>query len=195
MDGYYDHHPLLDLDRPVTVYGLLTDETRAVGYRASSLCGLRFADVTRLLEHRTGQSAEALEVREGAPALRAEEWVSLRDALADRPHGIITLGQAVLLDEPSLELVRSRTTLVALELDLPSLFWRVRSRQERAERGAAAPLPDELAEITRIEELRPYHEARSRALETAQRRIPARGRSVEQLARSLADWLLALATN
>ena len=195
MDGYYDHHSLLDLDRPVAVYGLLTDETRAVGYRAASLCGLRFADVTRLLEHRTGQSAESLEVREGAPALRGEEAISLRNALADRPHGVLTLGQAVLLEEPSLELVRTRTTLVVLDLDLPSLFWRVRSRQEQAARGEGAPLPDELAEITRIEDLRAYHEARSRALEAAQRRIPARGRSVEQLARSLADWLLERAAN
>ncbi|HVS12583.1 MAG TPA: shikimate kinase [Thermoanaerobaculia bacterium] len=195
MDGYYDHHPLLQLDRPVALYGLLSDETRAVGYRASSLCGLRFADTTRLLEHRKGQSADALEVREGAPALRAEEATSLREALADRPFGVITLGQATLLDAASLELVRARTTLVALDLDLPSLFWRVRARQEQAARGEGAPLPAELAEVTRIEELRAYHEPRSRALDAAQHRIPARGRSVEQLARALSDWLLDRAAN
>lgn len=195
MDGYYDHHPLLQLERPVALYGLLGDETRAIGYRAASLCGLRFADVTRLLEHRTGQSADALELREGAQTLRDEEATSLTDALADRPFGVLTLGPGTLLAEASLEAVRRRTTLVALDLDLPSLFWRVRSRQEQALRGEGAPLPDELAEIVKIEDLRAYHEARNKALDAAQHRIPARGRSIEQLGRTVADWLLQRAAN
>jgi shikimate kinase len=195
MDGYYDHHPLVVLDRPVAVYGLLSDETRTIGYRAACLCGLRFADVTRLLEHRAGRSAESIAVEEGVAALRIEESTALRGALADRPFGVLSLGEAALLDDGSFEAVRTRTNLVALDLDLPSLFWRVRARQESSERGESAPLPAELEAVTRIEDLRPFHEARSRALDAALHRIPARGRSVEQLARSVSDWLLRRATN
>jgi shikimate kinase len=184
--AYYEPHALVALDRHVAVYGLITDETRVVAQRAAALCGLPAIDLQRLVEHRAGRSLADLATERGVEWVEEEEARALHEALRDRPLGVISLSDGVLRREAELALARSSTTLVVLDLDLPSLFWRLRTHY-----GEGSPWHPFEPALGSLDDLRDYFGAREASLAAARHRLPARGRSPERLARDLADLLLA----
>lgn len=184
--AYYDPHALVALERHVLVYGLITEETRFVSQRAAALCGLPAIDLHRLIEHRAGRGLAELAVERGVEWLADEESRALREALRDRPYGLVSLSDGALRRDADLALARASATLVALELDLASLFWRLRSSYGEGMRWH----PVEPA-LGTIDDLRRYFSSRQAGLAAARHSLPARGRSPERLARDLADLLLA----
>ena len=50
MQGYYDHHPLVTLDRHLVVAGYFGAENRQIGYQLAALTGLGFSDLDRTIE-------------------------------------------------------------------------------------------------------------------------------------------------
>jgi shikimate kinase len=184
--AYYDPHALVALDRHVAVYGLITEETRVVCQRAAALCGLPAIDLHRLVEHRAGRGIAELATTRGVEWVADEESQALREALRDRPYGLLSLSDGALRRDADLALVRSSATLVALDLDLMSLFWRLRGSFGEGVRWH----PFEPC-LGRIDDLRGYFRAREAALAAARHSLPARGRSPERLARDLAELLLA----
>jgi shikimate kinase len=184
--AYYEPYPLVALDRHVAVFGLIAEETRVICQRAAALCGLPAIDLHRLIEHRAGRGLAELAVERGADWLAEEEARALRQALRDRPFGVVSLSDGVLRRDADLALVRSSATLVSLELDLPSLFLRLRGSFGEGARWH--PLEPRLGTL---DDLRGYHRARAGALSAARHTLPVRGRSPERLARDLAELLLA----
>jgi shikimate kinase len=192
VDGYYDHHALTQLDRHVALYGLITRETRAIAQRAAALCGLNYIDIRRLAEHHAQRSAEQIVLAQGEAVLLSCEVDALERALTDRPYGLMALSDGVLTRCGAIDQLKGSAALVALDLDLPNLFWRLRSATKAA--GAGQPTTtaayDPLAgPFERIEDLRPYVQMRYPAIEAAGHRLVMRGRSVEQLSRELADYV------
>lgn len=191
MNGYYDHHALTHLSTHVALYGLITRETRSIAHRAAALCGLNYLDVRRLTEHHAQRSAELIVLEEGEGELFRLEWQALERALRDRPFGLVAIPDATLLRPGALDWLRSRAQLVALDLDLPNLFWRLRSARPVRDEAVYDPLG---RRFERIEQLRPFVLARAHLMDAAQHRLVVRGRSVEQLSRELADYLQGVGT-
>ncbi len=203
--GYYDYAPLVQVDRHVTLISFLTSETRAIAYRVAALSGLRFVDLDRLIEHRSGSEISTLVQHEGESGLRQWERDILREALADSPPGVISLGDGCLIDPVSRELVTQRTTLFGFDLDLPNCLWRVRDYERRlllqsSREAAARRAPVEVktkpwhplfGSVDDLDDLRPYYQQRRVGLDAAHRLLSARGQSVERLAEQTLEILEA----
>jgi shikimate kinase len=195
VENYYEHHALVALERHVALYGLITQETRAVAHRAAVRSGLNLLDVRRLAEHYSGLRIDEIVLEDGEEQLQRTEHEALLRALADRPYGLVAVPDSAALLPGAVERLRTNTTLVILDLDLPNLFWRLRGRDGEGSPEDPMAIYDPLAgPFERIEELRPFYQARERLLGFAQHRLPARGRSVEQLARDLCALLKELDT-
>ena len=128
MDGYYDHVPLVELRHPLVITSPLRELTRAVTYRVSSLLGLPFHDIDRLIEHRSGRTLEQLLLEEGVVAYRDTEATCLEKVLEQRPSGMIALGDQ---DRPLPgrhdRAESSRFSVLILDLELAILYWRIQS--------------------------------------------------------------------
>jgi hypothetical protein len=122
----------------------------------------------------------------GAAWVAEEETRALHEALPDRPNGLLSLADGALRRDADLALVRRSATLVVLELDLMSLFWRL-----RASFGEGVHWHPFEPCLRKIDDLREFLRTREPALAAARHAIPARGRSPERLARDLADLLLS----
>jgi shikimate kinase len=181
--GYYDYHPLVTLERPIVVTGWLTSDSRAAAYRISAMTGLRFTDVDRLVEHRTGGPIEELVRLEGETRYRQLESECLERELRDTPAGIVSLGDGALMQARNLDQVRSRATIVLLNLDLANLYWRIRSRVNADPEVPWHPLHPTLP--ASLDDLRPYYDRRKAGFEIASYRIEVRGLSPEGAARSV----------
>lgn len=169
---YYDPTSLVQLRRPVALLGWLSSVTRQVGHRIASLAGLPVADLDRLIEHEAGCSVAQLLAEKGEPAYRRLEQNRLDAALRDRPAGILVLGDGTLLDDANLSRVRDDAMIVALELDLPGLFWQIRKLSGDSATGLWHPIwptPE------RLDDLRPFFERRRRVFEQAEVRVDVRG--------------------
>lgn len=169
---YYEQSPLVDLERPVALLGWLSAITRQVGHRIASLAGLPIADLDRLVEHDAGCSVAQLLSEKGEPAYRQLEGERLESALRDRPPGILILGDGTLLDDANLSRVRERASLVALDLDLPGLFWQVRRLSADPVAGSWHPVwptPD------RLDDLRPFYDRRRGLFAEADFLVDVRG--------------------
>ncbi|MEM9595292.1 MAG: shikimate kinase [Acidobacteriota bacterium] len=173
MDGYYDHHPLVHLDRHVAIAGLIGDETRTIGYRLAALTGLPVMDVDRSIEHTAGMSVWNLIWKETEARYRELEREHLERALTSRPLGIITLGDGTLIDEDNRRTVLESADLVSLELDLPNCYWRLKTRPT-AEMDFWHPL--HAGPLERFDQVKPYVERRLPGLESAPHRIQIRGK-------------------
>ena len=133
--GYYDPYPLVYLDRPVCLIGFMGSEVHSIGYFISTLTGIPFVELDKLVEHDVGMSLAQLYLEEGESRWRALESKHLKRALKMSPARLICLGDGALLDEENLELCLSRTTLVYIRRPQRSLLKRVqRGRQENPQR-------------------------------------------------------------
>lgn len=172
MSDYYDHHPLVTLDRHLAVAGYFGDETRQIGYQLAALTGLGVSDLDRTIEHHAGKSVWELIWTEGEERYRSLERDHLGRLLAARPLSILTLGDGTLIDEGNRRRVLDNAYLVALDLDLPNCYWRIK-RGPLGQKEYWHPLY--AGPIERFEQIRPFHELRRPGLAEAHHHIDLRG--------------------
>lgn len=173
MDGYYDYGPTVALERPVTLVSYVRDETRSIGYRVASLLGLPYYDIDRTIEHETGTSVWNLIWRDGEERYRELERRHVEKALSEKPRGLIALGDGALVDPETRRRVLAEADLVLLDLDLPNLYWRLKA-------GPNASMdfwhPLHAGPLERLEQVRPFYDARRPALEEAPHKVELLGR-------------------
>ena len=192
MSGYYEYEPQIELARPTVVTGYLTDFTRAVTYRASSLLGLPYHDIDRLVEHDVAMEITRLVSESGEDRLRQVESQCLEKALVGQPAGLIALGDGGLLAEGNRDRVEADGDLIVLDFEMGNLLWRA---QHRARRLAPAPWHPLVWEIpATVADIRPYFQARQPGFEQAEVRIPASSLSVAQACEALMGQLDELAS-
>lgn len=189
MDGYYDPGPLLLLDRPVSLAGYLTAETRVVGYRLAALLGLPAIDVDRRIEHREGRSAWSILWDDGEPRYRQLERQELRRALRERPCSVVSLGDGALMDEDNLAFVLAESHLVVLDLDLANAYWRIKA-SERGNTSFWHPLYP--GPLERIDQVRPFWQARAPGFAAAEHHVELPGRDRGDLVVALQELVTAL---
>ena len=126
LSNYYEHGPLVLLQRPVALIGFLGVDQHGLGRDLAALSGLPLVEVDRWIEHAAGQSLVSLVQTQGIEALRQLEDRFLAQALTTRPPGIIVLGDGALLKEANLRQVLDKATLVYLKLSLASTYWKLR---------------------------------------------------------------------
>ncbi len=185
MSDYYDHHPLLTLTRPVALIGPVTDDTRAVAHRLAALGGLPYTDLDRLVEHHAGCSVWQLIREHGADRYRDLEREHLQRALADRPHGILSLGDGALLDRVNRRRVRRRADLIAFDYDAAACFWRL-GHNPRAADQAWHPLHPE--PLVHVEQITRFLEARRPTVRDAPRTITMNSGSPYHALSTLLGW-------
>ena len=182
MQGYYDHHPLVTLDRHFVVASYLGAETRQIGYQLAALTGLGVSDLDRTIEHQAGRSIHALVRQDGEGRYRRLEQRMLSRLLNARPASIITLGDGTLIDVDNRRQVLEQSDLVVLDLDLANCYWRLLSKtpHERDDWHALYP-----GSIVSWEQIRPFHALRQPGFVEAHHRIDlcgmARSEAVKQL--------------
>lgn len=164
MDGYYDYGPRVVLERPIALIGFMGCRVAATGYSVAAVTGLPYSEIDRLIEHRAGMSRSQLVLEQGRAALDALEAELIDRATAQRPPGLIVLGDGALLSPAAQQKLSQETTLVYIKRPLGILFQEVRGQLQRGQRSwpefALAP-PDG------IEELRDLFEARRPGYERA----------------------------
>jgi shikimate kinase len=176
----------MPLDRHVALVGFFVDQTRTVGYRLAALLGLSALDLDRHVEHTEGMSIRHLLSTRGEAAYRDAERRSLERCLADRPFGILTLGDGALVDDESRRRVAAETHLLALDLEMARYYWQLTSLPD----AAASPFhwlhggPP-----SRFEDVRPYYEKRRPGMDAAAHRLELAGRSESDLAQVARDWV------
>ncbi len=189
MDGYYDHVPLVELRHPLVITSPLRELTRAVTYRVSSLLGLPFHDIDRLIEHRSGRTLEQLLLEEGVVAYRDTEATCLEKVLEQRPSGMIALGDQ---DRPLPgrhdRAESSRFSVLILDLELAILYWRIQSTARARESTQWHPLFEGLPQS--LDDLRPYWLDWRRSQGDFDQRIAADNLSVKQIGEQMQEWIL-----
>lgn len=146
LSNYYEHGPLVLLQRPVALIGFLGVDQHGLGRDLAALSGLPLIEVDRWIEHEAGQSLVALVQTQGIEVLRQLEDRFLAQALATRPPGIIVLGDGALIKEANLRQVLDKATLVYLKLSLASTYWKLRHQAVRPHPLLLQP-PESTAEI------------------------------------------------
>ena len=138
LSNYYEHGPLVLLQRPIVLIGFLGVDQHGLGRDLAALSGLPLVEVDRWIEHAAGQSLVSLVQTQGIEALRQLEDRFLAQALTTRPPGIVVLGDGALIKEANLRQVLDKATLVYLKLSLASTYWKLRHQTARAASAAAA---------------------------------------------------------
>ena len=126
LSNYYEHGPLVLLQRPVVLIGFLGVDQHGLGRDLAALSGLPLVEVDRWIEHEAGQSLVSLVQTQGVEVLRQLEDRFLAQALTSRPPGIVVLGDGALIKEANLQQVLDKATLVYLKLSLASTYWKLR---------------------------------------------------------------------
>lgn len=187
MDDYYDYSPLVVLDQPVVVTGPLTEFSRAVGYRASSLLGIPYHDIERLIEHEIGDNLSRLIALQGEAGYRQVESVCLRRVLSETPFGLVALGDGGLLSGGNQALVRRQARLVVLEFDLANIYWRAQRLAQQGESESWHPLYDSAP--SSVDELRPFLHERQPGFGAADLSIDANRLEPSAAGKLLIEWL------
>ena len=138
MDGYYDPHPLLALERPLTLVGHPGSGVAATGRMICGRTGLPFNDVERATEAMAGRSRAQIAVEEGVPRLLALEAEALEQAVSRRPNGVVVIGSALLEDAARNRWLRTKSLVVYLQRPARVLLARIR----RQLANAPASLPE-----------------------------------------------------
>ena len=146
LSNYYEHGPLVLLQRPITLIGFLGVDQHGLGRDLAALSGLPLIEVDRWIEHEAGQSLVVLVQTQGIEALRQLEDRFLAQALVTRPPGIIVLGDGALIKEANLQEVLTKATLVYLKLSLASTYWKLRQQAVRPHPLLLQP-PESTAEL------------------------------------------------
>lgn len=190
MNGYYDHHPSLLLERPVAVVAFFGQTQRRAAHHVAARTGLPLHDLDRLIEHEAGQSLWDLVRAAGETGLRQLESRLLRQALRSRPPGLIALGDGALIQPANQEVVLAEATLVYLQRDLPGTYWHLRELESREGRIWDPFLPHPL---DRLELLQPAFKLRRPGYERAPQRLDLAGKTPGQVAEELGELVRKLA--
>ena len=169
-DGYYDPWPQCKLDRPIAVCSFFGGGGSSVAKRLAALGGWRHVDVYEETAHRLGQHRAAVGTSmENPDWCDAEERV-LESAINRTPAGIIGLTEGCLVDERTIDLLRFRTHLVMVDVDILRLQERLldenEANPERFPEFTERPIPD-------LHTLRLLHKERSALYDAAAVRIDA----------------------
>ena len=126
VSGYYDHHALVSLERPIVISGIVPSESRQLAYRLASLYGVRFSDLKRSVEHHEGRSWAELEEDSSALDLRRKERVLLQSLLRDAPYGVVSVHDLALSMRENSRLIKKTTLFVGLDYEVADSFRRFR---------------------------------------------------------------------
>jgi shikimate kinase len=165
--------------RPIALVGLMGAGKSAVARALGERLGTAVADLDAMVEAERGCSIAELFVREGEPSFRRLEGHVLAQALA-AGAGVIACGGGIVLDPAHRGTLAARCRVVWLEVSPAAAAMRLAgARGSRpllaagAESAAVLPLPRLEALLA---ERRPLYE------QVAQERVPAEGRTVDEVA-------------
>ena len=96
LDGYYSHHPIIRLVRPLVLTGTFHSDTRKVAHFLAGQTGLTLLDVDDVVAHQLGMSLVGLRHRDGEYAYLKHERAALMRLLGQTPAGIIRVGRNTL---------------------------------------------------------------------------------------------------
>lgn len=182
--SYYDPYPVVQLARPLTLIGFIGAETEMVGRLLSSVSGLRFALLGEQVAHAVGTSRADYMRSHGEASTRRIERAVLERALAERPAGVLVLGDDSLLDRSNLHRVRRESTLIYVHRPLDALVRRIRTGHR--DNPALDDVRDE-------PDLRALLRARAPGYGAAALRVDGEDRAPLHIAREIArllDWPL-----
>jgi shikimate kinase len=140
--------------------------------------GVPFVDVDAWIESATGCRIRDLFAREGEPAFRAREKAALREVLSVKGC-VVATGGGAFADEENRVLLRSYAPVVYLDAAVETLL-------ERLAADLGRPL---LRGGDREEVVRALLERRVPGYRTADVTVRTDGRTVEEVARQVADWI------
>ena len=110
--GYYDPYPQVEITQPVCLIGFMGSDVHSVGYFISSMTGLPYVEIDKLVEHEVGMTLAQLYLEEGEHRWRQLESDHLVRALRERPARLICLGDGSLLTKINQERCLSRAELI-----------------------------------------------------------------------------------
>jgi shikimate kinase len=186
--GYYDYHPTVSLRRPVVLTGFYGSAADGVGQMLTQRTGLPLIELDRWIEHEAGGTLASVALSRGEPTLRSLEGRLLVKALAERPPGVIVLGEGGLLDDKNLQRVKTSADLVVLTGTAAALVPRAEEERElhleRPWQFCGLPaVTEELVEKMLV----PRRTAWARADMT----LDVAGRSATSMAADVLAWLRA----
>lgn len=180
MNDYYGHHPIRVPRIPISLIGFMGSMPDVVGYRVAQFTGLGFVDVNRAIEHQAGRSLARLAADRGEDAVRTLEISCTRTALRARPSTIIALGDAVVDDNETMEMIARESALVYLRMDVATLHRRILDRRRLVASAFFPWIP--LDEPVLLDQVAAMVASREQAFESAMLRVEATARSVDDLA-------------
>lgn len=187
MEGYYDYRPTHHLERPLVLVGFVNHLTRSIACTLASMTGLPLALLDELVEHRMGASAHKAIDRHGLAAWRVLEREELFKALRSTPPAVIAVGEGVLTNPNSLNVVLEKGELVYLYL--PEEEACRRASQQSANHSASLWVEVAATGGTHEEGLRALFELRWFTYELAHHTIDVSNRSCLDVANYLRDRL------
>lgn len=187
--GYYDYEPQVLLTRPLCLVGFMGSEVHSIGYFLSSMSGVPFVDVDKLVEHEAGMSLSKLLKLKGESHWRGLEYTVLRRSLEACPPRLICLGDGTLLKAESLHLCLQQSELIYLRRPRMSLHSRIRQGVDESPQRFPLLINQHFSSEQLLEELT----RREVSYERAHRLFDAGDLSALEAARALArrlEWSL-----
>ena len=162
----------------VVLVGFMGSGKSSVGRMLARRFGAPFVDVDERIESAAGCPIRDLFPREGEPAFREREKAALRDVLSVKGC-VIATGGGVFADEENRDLLRSYAPVIYLEAAVETLL-------ERLAGDLGRPL---LRGGDREERVRELLLRRVPGYRTADVTVRTDGRTVEEVAGQVADWI------
>jgi len=162
----------------VVLVGFMGSGKSSVGRQLARRFGAPFVDMDERIESAAGSPIRDLFAREGEPAFREREKAALRDALSVKGC-VIATGGGAFSDEENRILLRSYAPVVYLEAAVETLLGRLAGDLGR-------PL---LRGGDREEVVRELLSRRVPGYRTADVTVRTDGRTVEEVAGQVADWI------
>ena len=162
----------------VVLVGFMGSGKSSVGRALSRRFEAPFVDTDERIESAAGSSIRDLFAREGEPAFREREKAALRDALSVKGR-VIATGGGAFSDEANRVLLRSYAPVVYLEAAVETLLARLAGDLGR-------PL---LRGGDREEVVRELLSRRVPGYRAADVTVRTDGRTVEEVAGQVADWI------
>jgi shikimate kinase len=162
----------------IVLVGFMGSGKSSVGRVLARRFGAPFVDVDERIESEAGSRIRDLFAREGEPAFREREKAALRDALSVKGR-VIATGGGAFADEENRVLLRSYAPVVYLEAAVETLLGRLSGDLGR-------PL---LRGGDRAEVVRELLARRLPGYRTADVTVRTDGRTVEDVAGQVADWI------
>ena len=162
----------------VVLVGFMGSGKSSVGRELSRRFGAPFVDMDERIESAAGSPIRDLFAREGEPAFREREKAALRDALSVKGC-VIATGGGAFSEEENRVLLRSYAPVVYLEAAVETIL-------ERLAGDLGRPL---LRGGDREEVVRELLSRRVPGYRTADVTVRTDGRTVEEVAGQVADWI------